>query len=94
MCIRVQQETKVVSQHAIDFASLSAHYQLLLIIGKVHGHDTGVELSLMGQSPGTSRQVDFLNLAVTATDEEHLLVDAPTDDTVRGEWHRCAIELL
>ena len=48
----------------------------------------------MGQSPGTSRQVDFLNLAVTATDEEHLLVDAPTDDTVRGEWHRCAIELL
>ena len=48
----------------------------------------------MGQSPGTSRQVDFLNLAVTAADEEHLLVDAPTDDTVRGEWHRCAIELL
>ena len=48
----------------------------------------------MGQSPCTSRQVDFLNLAVTAADEEHLLVDAPTDDTVRGEWHRCAIELL
>ena len=48
----------------------------------------------MGQSPCTSRQVDFLNLAVTATDKEHLLVDAPTDDTVRGEWHRCAIELL
>lgn len=82
MSIRVQQETEVVSEHAIDFASLSAHNQLLLIIGNVHGHDTGVELGLMGQSPSPSRQVDFLNLAVTATDKEHLLMDTPTDDTV------------
>ena len=82
MCIRVQEETEVISENAIDFSTLSAHNQLLLIIGKVHGHDTRVELGFMRKSPCTTRQVDFLNLTVSATDKEHLLVDTATDYAV------------
>ena len=78
----MQKEAQVVSEHAIDLATFSAHDQLLLIIGKVHGHDTGVELSLVSKSPCTARQVDFLNLTVSATDKEHLLVDTATDYAV------------
>jgi len=83
----MQKEAQVVSEHAIDFATLSAHDQLLLIIGKVHGHDTGVQLGFVSESPCTARQVYFLNLAVATTYKEHLLMDTTADDTVRSEWH-------
>ena len=65
----MKQKAQIVSDHAIELATLGSNDQLLLVVGKVHGHDARVESSLVGKSPGAACQVDFLNLAVTTSDE-------------------------
>ena len=94
MGVRVQEEAEVVGEDAVDLASLGANNQFLLVIREVHSHDSRVELCLMCQSPRTARKVDFLDLSIATADEEHLFVDAPTDDTVRSKRHRSPVQLL
>jgi len=90
----VQQEAQVVCQDSVQLTALSTANDLILVVRKVHGHNSGVELSLMSESPLATCKIHFLNLAVSASYEKHVAVHAAADQAVACQWHGRSVELL
>jgi len=90
----VQQEAQVVRQDSVQLATLRATDDLVLVVREIHGHNSGVKLSLMGESPLATCKIHFLNLAVSTSYEKHVAVHAAADQAVACQWHGRSVELL